>query len=62
MKAKPKFSDYACTPNEVEMFVGAIVRKVIPKDFWGSEKNFAHILKCTYLNPIALTLLIMSMS
>ena len=46
IKAKPKFSDYACTPYEVEMFIKKIVNRVIPSRFWGSRENQDHIWKC----------------
>ncbi|KAK4702528.1 telomerase reverse transcriptase, partial [Phenoliferia sp. Uapishka_3] len=43
-RAKPKFSEYACTPHEVDTFLRAVIRQVVPRDFWGSEANAAVIL------------------
>ncbi|GAA5841755.1 hypothetical protein JCM5353_007420 [Sporobolomyces roseus] len=42
---KPKLSEYACTPYEVESYVQAVVRDVIPRAFWGSESNAKLIMK-----------------
>ncbi|KAL8280819.1 hypothetical protein RQP46_006823 [Phenoliferia psychrophenolica] len=43
-RAKPKFSEYECTPYEVDSFVRAVIRDVVPRDFWGSEANTNVIL------------------
>ncbi|GAA5836251.1 hypothetical protein JCM5353_002655 [Sporobolomyces roseus] len=42
---KPKLSEYACTPYEVESYVQAVVSDVIPRAFWGSESNAKLIMK-----------------
>ncbi|GAA5934697.1 telomerase reverse transcriptase [Sporobolomyces koalae] len=42
---KPKLAEFACTPYEVESYVMAVVRDVIPRSFWGSESNAQLIFK-----------------
>ncbi|GAA6017246.1 hypothetical protein JCM11491_001868 [Sporobolomyces phaffii] len=42
---KPKLAEYACTPYEVESYVQAVVGDVIPRAFWGSDRNAKLISK-----------------
>ncbi|GAA5871307.1 hypothetical protein JCM16303_000711 [Sporobolomyces ruberrimus] len=44
-QSKPKLAEYACTPYEVESYVKAIVRDVVPRAFWGSDRNAKLVMK-----------------
>ncbi|GAA6062681.1 hypothetical protein JCM10212_002504 [Sporobolomyces blumeae] len=44
-ESKPKLAEYACSFYEVESYVLAVVRDVIPRALWGSEANAKLISK-----------------
>ncbi|KAL4064395.1 hypothetical protein J3A83DRAFT_4052189, partial [Scleroderma citrinum] len=37
---KPRFVEFACSHTEVFRYVILITKIVIPKQFWGSKRNF----------------------
>ncbi|KIY69092.1 hypothetical protein CYLTODRAFT_241785 [Cylindrobasidium torrendii FP15055 ss-10] len=37
---KPHILDYACSHTEVFRYVRAVIKAVIPNEFWGGEQNF----------------------
>lgn len=43
-QAKPRFADFSCSHAEVYRFVASIILTVIPRAFWGSQKNLKAIL------------------
>ncbi|GAA5910442.1 telomerase reverse transcriptase [Sporobolomyces salmoneus] len=45
LEKKPKLAEFACSPYEVESYVQAVVRDVIPRSFWGSERNRKLVFK-----------------
>ncbi|GAA5952834.1 hypothetical protein JCM3765_002979 [Sporobolomyces pararoseus] len=45
LEKKPKLAEFACTPYEVESYIQAVVRDVIPRAFWGSDRNAKLVMK-----------------
>ncbi|KAI6024797.1 hypothetical protein BKA83DRAFT_3286013 [Pisolithus microcarpus] len=48
-KGKPRFVEFACSDMEVLRYVLLITKIVIPKQFWGSKKNFNLVQRCELL-------------
>jgi telomerase reverse transcriptase len=45
-KQKPRFAEFMCSYAEVFRFAVVVTKAVIPKVFWGSEKNFKIVTNC----------------
>ncbi|KAL1727288.1 hypothetical protein EV714DRAFT_172881, partial [Schizophyllum commune] len=44
-QAKPKFTEFECSYEEVYRYASLITRTVIPKGFWGTADNTKLVLR-----------------
>ncbi|KAI6123579.1 hypothetical protein EDD16DRAFT_1471698 [Pisolithus croceorrhizus] len=47
-QGKPRFVEFACSDMEVFRYVLLITKIVIPKQFWGSKRNFNLVQRCEF--------------
>ncbi|KAI6025950.1 hypothetical protein F5J12DRAFT_715606 [Pisolithus orientalis] len=47
-QGKPRFVEFACSDIEVFRYVLLITKIVIPKQFWGSKRNFNIVQRCEF--------------
>ncbi|KAL1753027.1 hypothetical protein FB107DRAFT_218684 [Schizophyllum commune] len=47
-QAKPKFTEFECSYEEVYRYASLITRTVIPKGFWGTADNMKLVLRRTF--------------
>ncbi|KAI0775158.1 hypothetical protein BD413DRAFT_471759 [Trametes elegans] len=45
-KQKPRFAEFACGVDEVFRYAILVTKAVIPRAFWGSDKNFKVLMQC----------------
>ncbi|KAI0749801.1 hypothetical protein C8Q80DRAFT_1101837 [Daedaleopsis nitida] len=48
-KYKPRFAEFACDTGEVFRFAVLVTKTVIPKAFWGNEKNLELVMQRPFL-------------
>ncbi|KAG1744069.1 uncharacterized protein EDB91DRAFT_1050915 [Suillus paluster] len=46
---KPRFLEFTCSHFEVYRYVILVTKAVIPKAFWGCEKNFEIVQGCMHI-------------
>ena len=46
IKQKPRFAEFMCSYAEVFRFAVVVTKRVIPMQFWGSQKNFKLVTDC----------------
>ncbi|ETW83156.1 hypothetical protein HETIRDRAFT_450817 [Heterobasidion irregulare TC 32-1] len=46
VKSKPRFTEFTCSHVEIFRYAVLVTKAVIPKAFWGSDKNFKLVMNC----------------
>ncbi|KAI8969502.1 hypothetical protein BD414DRAFT_428487 [Trametes punicea] len=52
-KDKPRFAEFVCSVEEVYRYAVLITNAVIPKAFWGSNRNFQVTMSSKFCLPIS---------